>query len=198
MRWQRSRAVPELIEGSLALLKASGVELGPGLTPDELAELERRFGFEFGPDHRDFLLAAVPLGPHWVDWRGDPEAEIRQRLAWPVDSALFDVSHDAFWAASWGPRPDDEREALGQARREFESWPKLVPIYSHRFMPAGPSSHGAPIFSVHQTDVTYYGSNLLDYFHREFAGRTLTESDPVTVEVPPWSLLAMGYDDVDL
>jgi hypothetical protein len=190
--------VPELIERCVALLKARGVELSPGLTLEELAEVERRFGFEFGPDHRDFLLAAVPLGRGWVDWRRDPDAEIRQWLERPVDGALFDVGHNAFWAASWGPRPGSEEEALALARRELESWPKLVPIYGHRFMPAGPISHGAPVFSVSQTDVIYYGSNLLDYFHREFAGRTLSESDPVAVDVPPWSLLAMGYADADL
>lgn len=187
-----------MIEGCVAILRAQGVELSPGLTPGELADVERRFGFEFGADHRDLLLAAVPVDRGWVDWRRDPEAEIRHRLAGPMDGILFDVSHDAFWAASWGPRPSSERDALEQARREVESWPTLIPIFGHRYVPAAPIRPGAPVFSVMQSDVIYYGADLFEYVRREFGGALRDEVGVVTVEVPPWSLLADGYRDAEL
>lgn len=187
-----------LVRDALAVLRSAGVELSPGLISEELAEIENRFGFAFGPDHRELLLAAVPVGEQWVDWRRDLSESISDRLAWPVESALFDVRHGSFWAASWGPKPITETDALALARRELERWPTLVPIYSHRYLPAAPVGHGAPVFSVHSTDVIYYGGNLLDYFQREFDGRRYEDGEAATIDVPPWSLLATGYEDIDL
>jgi hypothetical protein len=34
--------------------------------------------------------------------------------------------------------------------------------------PREPNEAGNPIFSVHQTDIIYYGNDLVDYFHDEF------------------------------
>jgi hypothetical protein len=41
-------------------------------------------------------------------------------------------------------------------------WPRLVPVYSHRYAPAAPAPAGSPELSVHQTDIIYYGPNLVD------------------------------------
>jgi hypothetical protein len=46
--------------------------------------------------------------------------------------------------------------------------PKLIPIYSHRFIPEEPSEAGNPIFSVYQMDIIYYGFDLDDYLRHEF------------------------------
>ncbi|WP_204296787.1 hypothetical protein [Actinoplanes campanulatus] len=46
--------------------------------------------------------------------------------------------------------------------------PTLVPVYGHRYLPAGAGGHGHPVLSVYQTDIIYYGVDLLDYLHREF------------------------------
>lgn len=187
----------ELVAASVRLLEECNVELAPGLSSDELAAVERRYGIRFGPDHRQLLLRAVPVGERWVDWRGAPEERIAEQLAWPIDGALFDVRHNAFWAASWGPRADVEADAIRVAREHLERWPRLLPLYGHRYLPAAPSGTGAPVFSVHQTDVIYYGANLLDYLKREFGGQREIGA-PITVDVPPWSLLAMSYDGADL
>ncbi len=45
--------------------------------------------------------------------------------------------------------------------------PELVPIFGHRFVPAIPTLTHAPVFSVHQTDVIYYGSDVADYVRNE-------------------------------
>lgn len=187
----------ELAAAAAAFLRERGVTLAEGLGEHELQRVEERFGFEFGPDHRALLQLAVPLGDRWVDWRDDADQDIRARLERPIDGVLFDVSNNAFWPRSWGVRPSSGAEAEQEARRHVRRWPKLIPIYGHRYMPAAPSIAGAPVFSVHQTDVIYYGANLLDYLHREL-GPEPEESPPVTHPVPPWSELAMGYDNENL
>ncbi|SDE20704.1 hypothetical protein [Glycomyces harbinensis] len=161
----------------------------PGLTDDELADVESEFGFEFGDDHRAFLAAGLPLGAlgeegHWPNWRyGDPDA-LRARLAWPVNGVLFDVEQGTFWYDAWGPRPTETEAAVAEAREHLARVPVMVPIYSHRYLPAGRENWGHPILSMYQTDIIVYGADLVDYVENEF-GRTrhhLTGDPQATVE----------------
>jgi hypothetical protein len=46
--------------------------------------------------------------------------------------------------------------------------PKLIPVFLHRMMPDEPRKAGNPVFSVHQTDIIYYGHDLPDYLRQEF------------------------------
>lgn len=189
--------MPVSIDACVSLLRSSGVDLVVGLTPNEVEHVERRFGFQFDPDHRALLLSAVPAGERWIDWMGDPEAVLRERLAWPVDGVLFDVEQNGFWAASWGARPETEPAALAVARQQLAEWPVLVPIYGHRYTPAMPVAPGAPVFSTHQTDVILYGADLLDYLEHEFRPRRPNER-LASVHVPRWSALAEGCGPEDL
>jgi len=149
------------------LVKAQ-VELAEGLDDRELNQTGERFGFRFGADHQEFLRVALPIGPEWPDWRHGSEEKLRQRLTWPLDGVLFDVEHNAFWPRSWGTRPEDPAEMVAEAARHLSEVPRLVPVYSHRYLPAAVTETGYPVFSVYQTDTIYYGSDLLDYLEREF------------------------------
>ncbi|SIR45803.1 hypothetical protein SAMN05421833_109115 [Microbispora rosea] len=44
----------------------------------------------------------------------------------------------------------------------------MVPVYAHRFLPAGRGTFGHPVLSMRGTDIIYYGTNLLDYINQEF------------------------------
>ena len=44
----------------------------------------------------------------------------------------------------------------------------MVPIYGHRYLPAGRGTFGHPVLSIHQTDVLCYGTDLVDYVYQEF------------------------------
>ncbi|WP_456824014.1 hypothetical protein [Cellulomonas sp. P5_E12] len=185
------------LDAVLAGLDAAGVWLDPGLTDDEVAEVERRFGFAFCADHREMLTLAVPVGDGWPDWLDEDEAPLHARLAWPVDGVVHDVLHADFWPASWGPRPDDEREAV--ARRHLEQVRKMIPVYAHRYLPSAPAPTGTPVFSIYQTDVIHYGSDLADYLAREFLHR----SSPVPTQdrsrrVRFWSDLVDGIDPAQM
>jgi hypothetical protein len=72
--------------------------------------------------------------------------------------------------AEWGERPaspDDRKEVL---RSVVARAPKLIPLFNHRYLPEEPHEAGNPVFSVYQSDVIYYGTDLTDYFEREFTG----------------------------
>jgi len=76
-------------------------EIGPGLTDAEFARIERDYGFDFADDHRAFLAAGLSLNrppeegqtrrSPWPDWRDSDPGDLRGRLGWPVEGALFDV-----------------------------------------------------------------------------------------------------------
>jgi hypothetical protein len=167
-------------------------QTGSGLTDAELARIERDYEFEFADDHRAFLAAGLPLNAPpeqgqarppdharqqgqtrrepWPDWRGGDPAGLRGQLDWPIEGALFDVEHNDLWLPAWGHRPSGTDEALDTARRHLTRAPKMIPVYGHRYLPAGRGTHGHPVLSIYQTDIIVYGIDLADYIDHEFGG----------------------------
>ncbi|MFD9303222.1 SMI1/KNR4 family protein [Streptomyces sp. NPDC060048] len=174
-----SEGAPLGAEAARRLSQLGRFDISPGLSDAEFERIEEEFGFEFSDDHRAFLAAGLPIGrpsgqgrvsPRWPDWRnGDPD-ELRDRLTWPVDGVLFDVEHNDFWSEDWGAKPGAPADALVLARARLAEVPKMVPICSHRYLPAGRGTYGHPVLSMYQTDIIYYGADLIDYVHQEFGG----------------------------
>jgi hypothetical protein len=157
-------------------------EIAPGLTDAEFAGIEAEYGFEFADDHRSFLAAGLPVNSPfepepgvsyawekpWPEWRdGDPD-ELREQLNWPVEGVLRAVESNGHWNPAWGARPDTPEAAVTVARRLLANAPRMVPIYAHRFLPAGRGSFGHPVLSMWGTDIIYYGADLIDYVNQEF------------------------------
>ena len=115
--------MPDFIDQCVALLRAAGHDLSEGLTYSEIADVQDEFGFTFSPDHAALLAAVLPVGNRWIDWRQADRAGLRSILDWPTDGTLFDVECDAFWPASWGPRPEDLLAALDVARVRMTTVP---------------------------------------------------------------------------
>ena len=176
-----------------SVLVRAGVQFDPGLTPDEFTAIEAAWGFRFPPDLREFLSLALPVSDRWINWRTGDRAAIGNALAWPLEGLCFDIEHNDFWRADWGERPARLADAIEIARRAVNAAPTLIPIYSHRYLPATPAEAGNPVFSVYQTDIVYYGADLLDYLQNEFpypfgrAEHTLTHEPR---HIPFWSDLA--------
>lgn len=182
-----------MTDQALGVLRDAGVLLRPGLSETELTRIEQRFQFAFHPSHREFLAGALPTGPRWVDWRGEDDETLAERLRQPIEGVLFDVDRNGYWPRSWGTRPSDRASRRVIAEEHLSGVPRLIPIYAHRCVPAGPDPVVAPVFSVHQTDVIYYGADLLDYVAHEFA-RPLARPDiSEPARVPFWSDLV--YDE---
>lgn len=189
--------VSDVVTQAVERLRVAGVELSPGLSDSSISRVQDTFGFVFGPEHREFLQTVLPRGNSWPDWRRGSAQELRRRLEWPIDGVVFDVHHGEFWARSWGDRPGSTREREIEARRFLRRVPKLVPVYSHRYLASDPAYVPSPVFSVHQSDVIYYGDDLLDYVAREFGVPPLHPAATRTY-VPFWSDLADGAEGADL
>ena len=113
---------------------------------------------------------------------------IRERLGWISEGICFDIERNDFWMYEWGPRPTDPVAALEVAQRQLAHAPKLIPVYSHRYLPSEPSESGNPVFSVHQTDIIYYGFDLASYFTHEFEVFSPDWAATEPREIPYWSL----------
>ncbi|WP_316769620.1 hypothetical protein [Streptomyces sasae] len=171
----------------LAMLPV-GNEVGRGMSERELDLIEERWKFQFAPDHRTLLSEGLPTGnPSWPDWRDGSPEDLAERLAWPVDGVLFDVEHNRFWHPEWDPRPASTQDALDVARAHLAKVPVMVPIFSHRYLVADPSRTGMPVLSMYQTDIIYYGIDLVDYFHHEFGHPVPTPDDHQYPAIPFWS-----------
>jgi hypothetical protein len=171
-------------EAARRLAQTGFVSMGPGLTDDEFARIERDYGFEFADDHRALLAAALPLSSRapggrdpWPDWRGADPDNLRRRLEWPVRGALFDVRHNALWHPSWGQRPADADAALETARQCLSLAPTMIPVYAHRYLPSGSGTYGHPVLSIYQTDIIVYGTDLANYINQEFTGQRSIDAD---------------------
>jgi hypothetical protein len=176
-------------------LTAAGVSFDAGLTLDELSLTERTYGFCFPLDLREFLGYALPVSKGWLDWRRASQSEIVERLNWPWESMCFDIEHNSFWLESWGSKPTALTDAYSIARAAVAAAPRLIPVYSHRFLPDRPCEPGNPVFSVYQTDIIHYGSDLFDYFCNEFPdyfGRAGAALDSRTRHIEFWSDLVTG------
>lgn len=151
-----------------ALAEAGTVPIAYGLSVDEIARVETDLGFEFADDHRAFLAAGLPVGPSWPNWRGEGRRSLARRMQLPVDGILFAVEWSDFWHQGWGPRPPQMKHALRSARYHLERVPRLVPVYSHRYLPGGRGTFGRPVLSVVQAEVTVSAADLACYVDTEF------------------------------
>lgn len=69
----------------------------------------------------------------------------------------------------------------------------MIPVYAHRCLAAGRGTFGTPVYSNWQTDVIYYGIDLVRYIAREFGGKSELDADRESIErVSFWDDLVWG------
>ncbi len=139
-----------------------------GLTDEEVGQVEQTYGFRFPPDLREFLQNALPTSDGFPNWRAGLDGSPGPWMDGPKDGILFDVEHNEFWPSEWGARPHSLTLAKEIAARFIDAAPRLIPVFAHRMLPSAPHRAGNPVFSVHQTDLIYYGFDLEDYLRHEF------------------------------
>jgi len=89
----------DVVLARMAVLAGRFARLTPGLTIQELTDVERRYGFTFPPDLASFLRHTVPIGtywPDWRDWRDGPEADLARLVRRPKDDLMGAVVHGQF------------------------------------------------------------------------------------------------------
>ena len=176
-------------------LSGRGVRFAAGLAEAELEELQEAHAVVFPPDLAAFLKRAVPVGDRFPDWRGSSQ-DLQSRFDEPLQGILCDVELNNFWAPSWGSKPTEPRQALAKTKTVVNAAPKLIPVYSHRYIPSDPSLSGNPVLSVVQTDIIRYGDDLVSYFHAEFGGPLpVPSSAPSPRRIRFWSELIELNDE---
>lgn len=186
--------IPEIITN----LKLKGISFEKGLTENEILQIEKKFDFRFPIDYKFFLKNGLPVSKSFINWRlelkSNNNENLESRLLWPLNGILFDIDNNSFWNPSWGEKPDSLSLQKEVATKYYQQYPKLIPIYSHRYISEVPYKNRIPVFSVYQTDVIYYGNDIVDYLVREFSlkmpeGYKKTE-EPEYINF--WSALATG------
>lgn len=180
------------IEYLIELLQDQGIIFSKGLSDKEILNIEDTFSFVFPPDLKQFLQIALPVSENFVNWHS--MKDIQSKLDWAFEGIAFDIENNVFWHAEWGEKPSSLAEQIRIAESFYKNYPKLIPIYSHRFLPATPCEMGNPILSVYQTDIVYYGNDLLTYLCNEFGIKNYKSSfqkkEPKYIEF--WSELILG------
>ncbi|MEU1837196.1 hypothetical protein [Micromonospora chersina] len=176
------------IEAARRLAQLGLVDVQPGLTEAEFGSIERRFGFEFADDHRVFLAAGLPVwtpgyDDHpdkaswgWPNWRQLDSPTLHEQVGWPLATALDHIQHGE-WPPGWSRRPHDLARRMAKAKRLLADVPPMVPVYAHRYLPAGRGSSGHPVLSIHRlSDTIVYGNDLAHYIDQEFREPRVTVS----------------------
>jgi hypothetical protein len=185
------------IEYLIHHLKEDAVSFDAGLTAEEVHQVEQTFSFHFPPDLRAFLQTALPVSDGFVPWRWglrNPSIahQITERLKWPIDGIVFDARKGTFWSSQWGACPEGELQREAIARQQLASCPKLIPIYSHRYLPELPYEPGNPVFSVWGTDIIHYGYDLFSYLVHEF-----NLHYPASAQIPSLPKHILFWSDFD-
>lgn len=183
----------------LEAMQKKGVAFDTGLTSSEFERIESDYGFQFPPDLREFLSIGLPVANDFPNWRsgkitwGANSKSITAHMNWPMEGICFDIENNRFWMRDWGAKPDDLREAFRVVRAMVEKAPPLIPVFSHRFLPADPPIEGNPVLSVYQTDIIYYGQDLASYWVHEFE-LPLAHEDKEPRRIRFWSAIIDGMD----
>jgi len=162
----------------------------PGLPEKTVAAIEKELGFPWPDDYRYlFQNVSDPGGVlfRWEDEGGKSYAAIIQRV---LEGIEFDVQMNNLWMRRWHERPRYLPDALAIVRNDFPSWPKLLPIYGHRFLAAQPNRAGNPVFSIVQTDIVYYGSDIAHYLVNEFLDHDWPAHTQGAKHIDIWSAFA--------
>ena len=142
-----------------------------GLRDEEFERIEAAIGFRFPRDLRALLSEALPVSSGrngFPDWRSATSDGLREMVQQPMEEILWSVRVNGSWMSQWGERPPNLANALQLVRAEVAKAPSLIPVYSHRYLAAGPAREGNPVFSIVGFDVVYYGNDLVNYLDNEF------------------------------
>lgn len=176
-------------KNSFDLLKCNGIKFEKGLTSDELKQIENIYHIKFPECLREFLMIALPISKGFYNWRNIKEDNvnfIKNIMNIPF-SNIYSMADDVIWCNNWGKKPEDEEIILKIVRTRLQEAPKLLPIFSHRYMPMVLEGK-PPVISIHGVDVIYYGKNLEDYINIEFGNKKQYEIEVKDIiPIPFWS-----------
>lgn len=165
------------------------ITVAEGLSDEEITIIENKYDIAFPKSLKDFYKEGLPISEGFVNWRDSSENNVKN-IKNLISSTFSDIEENAdeiYWNDEWGDEPNDTDAMAEVIKEKIKSAPKLIPIYSHRYMPMSLSDN-PPIISVHDIDVIYYGKDLEDYFKIEFGDKKQSDIDFETIQkIPFWT-----------
>jgi hypothetical protein len=148
-----------------------------GYNEAQIERIQNQWRLQFPPDLIEAYRQRRYLSDYDFDWlKTDPE-EVQAMLNWPRVGLWCDVEEAGYWWPEWGERPQNGADLKARFADVTAGAPTLIPIGGHRYLPSEPCQSGNPVFSVWQSDIICYGSDLADWQMREekdlesFSGR---------------------------
>jgi hypothetical protein len=165
-----------------------------GLSNEQIASIGGQLGFRVPDDFAYLFQNLQDPGRVFFPWSEFNKRKYEETIEWVLHSIEIDIERNGLWLERWGKKPDILSAAMEIARIDFVTWPKLLPIYGHRFLAAQPCCSGNPIFSIMQKDVVYYGADLPHYLLNEFVDHdyTLHIREQKIRRIEVWSDFAEG------
>ncbi len=177
-------------------LKAAGIQFSDGLTEAEIQKIEKIYDIRFPESLRSFYRLGVPFSedenefPRWTDVSDANISKIKERIQAPIKQLLFPIKKEDFWLSGWGKRAESTDEAIAQFMEIAMKAPRLIPIYSHRYVPQLDGVDDSPVISAVGRDIIYYGSNLHEYLRHEFLDKWHYTAN--CMYIPFWSDIIEG------
>ena len=180
------KLLTELIEE----LKNKGVEFDNGLSATEIDHIEQVLCSQVPAELRQLLTSALPVSLNgrthgFHDWRNNTEAVLETAQKYIEDGFVFDIEH-GYWNSTFGKKPNDLEAAKQQALAAIRELPRLMPVYTHRYMPTKPHEGGAVISVRQATDTVYYGYSFVDYLQKEFEFEVTKDVPASPPDIPFW------------
>lgn len=178
-----------MFEKSIDILIGRGVRMDRGLTMDEIILIEKQYNISIPGSLKNFYMEALPISKGFYNWRSKNIRDV-EMIKTAINRpflAIYTMAEDVYWCESWGEEPYEKKELCQEVRKRLENAPKLIPIYSHRYMPILLDDN-PPILSIHDLDIVYYGEDLEDYLNIEFGGKKQNDIHFGNIaRVPFWS-----------
>ncbi len=174
---------------TLELLKHKNIVLEDGLSDEEFKHIKSIYNIEFPTPLKDFYENILPVSKGFYNWRDFNEKNvefIKKCMEFPIKN-ICNMTNEVDWCDEWGIEPEDEKVRDEEIKNKALNAPKLIPIYSHRYMPLG-KFDGYPILSICGVDIIYYGKDIDDYMRIEFGDKKQYELDCKFIQkIPFWT-----------
>jgi len=159
-------------------LKEKGIVFDHGMSSQEIVKVEKFYDIFFPIELKRLYSLGLPISDGFYNWRDISSKNtqfIKNVLNMPINGLQSDLKNENFWCDHWDPPPNDIEEAQRILLEHYCNAPKLIPIYSHRYMPFVPDKTNLPVFSIMQSDIIYYGTDLISYLEIEFGFRQYSD-----------------------
>jgi hypothetical protein len=179
-------------------LKAKGIKFTDGLTPSEIRNIEEIYEIKFPDSLYRFYSRGIPFSddehgfPRWNDFSDENIAKIKERIEAPLRWLLKSVQTD-FWLPDWGKRGRTIAGVTARFAEVSQNAPRLIPIYSHRYMPMLDGVGDPPVISTVGSDIIYYENSLQKYLQNQFLNSEFVIPQKC-LYIPFWSDIIEGQD----